>query len=128
MVQWTYTYAAGQNNGRITQFSDTGFAGTGEIVNYTYDSLNRLVAATTSNSTGPQWGESYAYDESATCKAKRPPKAPRPQVSTGVNSANNQVAPSDATATGWGRTTRNTPGTWKTGWSATAATMATATQ
>jgi RHS repeat-associated protein len=96
MVQWTYTYAAGQNNGRITQFSDTGFAGTGEIVNYTYDSLNRLVAATTSNSTGPQWGESYAYDEFGNLQSKTPTQGTAPQVSTGVNSANNQVAPSDA--------------------------------
>jgi RHS repeat-associated protein len=96
MVQWTYTYAAGQNNGRITQFSDTGFAGTGEVVNYTYDSLNRLVAATTSNSTGPQWGESYAYDEFGNLQSKTPTQGTAPWVSVPVNSATNQATPSDA--------------------------------
>ena len=49
--------AIGHNNGRIAQFSDSS---TGEVVNYTYDALNRLITATTSNSTGPVWGESYS--------------------------------------------------------------------
>jgi YD repeat-containing protein len=95
-VQWTYSYAAGQNNGRITQFSDTGFASTGEIVNYTYDSLNRLITATTSNSTGPQWGESYAYDEFGNLQSKTPTQGSAPWVSVPVNSATNQATPSDA--------------------------------
>ena len=38
----TYTYSATQNNGRIVSSSD---AVTGENVSYTYDSLNRLIAA-----------------------------------------------------------------------------------
>jgi YD repeat-containing protein len=92
-AQWTYTYAAGQNNGRITQFSDTS---TGEIVNYTYDSLNRLITATTSNSTGPQWGESYAYDEFGNLQSKTPTQGSAPWVSVPVNSATNQATPSDA--------------------------------
>lgn len=35
---------------------------TGENVNYTYDSLNRLIAAATTGTTGVQWGDSYSYD------------------------------------------------------------------
>ncbi len=35
---------------------------TGESVSYTYDSLNRLIAAATSGTTGVQWGDSYSYD------------------------------------------------------------------
>jgi RHS repeat-associated protein len=106
----TYTYGAGQNNGRITQFSDTGTAGTGEVVNYTYDSLNRLIAASTSNGSGPQWGESYAYDGFGNLLSKTPTKGTAPQVSTGVNAATNQMAPSDANGNWLGT---NTPqNTW----------------
>ena len=48
-----YRYSATQNNGQITQQSD------GQEVTYTYDSLNRLIAAVT---TGPEWGQSFTYD------------------------------------------------------------------
>ena len=84
---------AGQNNGRITQFND-GI--TGEVVNYTYDALNRLIAATTSNSSGPVWGESYTYDGFGNLLSKVPTQGTAPQVYTGVNSATNQVTPVDA--------------------------------
>ncbi len=46
----SYTYSARQNNGRITQQTDSV---SGEQVNYQYDSLNRLASAVT---TGPEWG------------------------------------------------------------------------
>ena len=45
-----YVYSSTQNNGQISQAID---AVSGETINYTYDSLNRLIAASTS---GPQWG------------------------------------------------------------------------
>ena len=53
----TYNYSATQNNGRIVSSSD---AVTGETVSYTYDALNRLIAA--ANTTGQTWNESYSYD------------------------------------------------------------------
>jgi len=53
----TYNYSATQNNGRIVSASD---AVTGETVSYTYDALNRLIAA--ANTTGQTWNESYSYD------------------------------------------------------------------
>jgi len=53
----TYNFSATQNNGRIVSSSD---AVTGENVSYTYDALNRLIAATSTG--GVQWSESYGYD------------------------------------------------------------------
>jgi RHS repeat-associated protein len=95
-VQLSYTFPTGQNNGRISQFTDSGQAGTGEIVNYTYDSLNRLIAASTSNTTGPQWGEAYTYDGFGNLLSKVPTQGTAPQVYVPVNSATNQLAGSDA--------------------------------
>ena len=51
-----YHYSATQNNGKITQAKDWG---TGQEVTYTYDSLQRVIAAAT---TGPEWGLSFTYD------------------------------------------------------------------
>ena len=47
---------ASGNNGRITGTKDLQFL---EEIDYTYDSLNRLVNA---SKTGGGWGEEYAYD------------------------------------------------------------------
>ena len=46
----TYDFSSTQNNRRIVSSVD---AVTGENVSYTYDSLNRLIAAATTNSSGP---------------------------------------------------------------------------
>ena len=51
-----YRYAAGQNNGRITQRKDWV---SGEEVSYSYDTLNRLIQAVT---TGLQYGLNFSYD------------------------------------------------------------------
>jgi RHS repeat-associated protein len=50
----TYNYSATQNNGRISSSVD-GI--TGESTSYTYDALNRLMAASNS-----LWSQSYTYD------------------------------------------------------------------
>jgi len=52
-----YIYSATQNNGRITQM-----VASGETVNYTYDSLNRLIAAATPGTVPADWGLSFSYD------------------------------------------------------------------
>src|SRR5258707_13731513 len=52
-----YTYTAGQNNGRIATSTDNV---SGETVQYTYDSLNRLVSAQATS--GSTWSQSYTYD------------------------------------------------------------------
>ncbi|MFN7919438.1 MAG: RHS repeat-associated core domain-containing protein [Bryobacteraceae bacterium] len=56
-VDLKYYHSATQNNGRITQRENVI---SGEMVTYTYDSLQRLTAA---SAAGPSpWSESYAYD------------------------------------------------------------------
>ena len=64
---------------------------TGENVSYTYDSLNRLIAAATSGTTGVQWGESYSYDGFGNLTSKVVTKGTAPQVYPIVNSATNQA-------------------------------------
>jgi RHS repeat-associated protein len=62
LMNMTYNYTAGANNGQIGSSSD---AVTGEKVTYTYDSLKRLVnAASTSLAPGNAtiWSDAYTYD------------------------------------------------------------------
>jgi YD repeat-containing protein len=73
-LNMTYNFSATQNNGRIVSSVD---AVTGENVSYTYDSLNRLIAAATTNRTGPIWGESYSYDGFGNLTSKVPTKGSR---------------------------------------------------
>jgi len=51
--------SATQNNGKITSQSDVI---SGEQIAYTYDALNRLASAQTTQIGGTQWGQSYTYD------------------------------------------------------------------
>ena len=87
-MNMTYTYSATQNNGRIVSSAD---GVTGENVSYTYDSLNRLIAAATSGTTGVQWGDSYSYDGFGNLTSKVVTKGTAPQVYPQVNSATNQA-------------------------------------
>jgi RHS repeat-associated protein len=62
LMNMTYNYTAGANNGQIASSSD---AVTGEKITYTYDSLKRLVnAASTSLAPGNAtiWSDAYTYD------------------------------------------------------------------
>jgi RHS repeat-associated protein len=79
----TYNFSATQNNGRIVSSAD---AVTGENVSYTYDSLNRLIAAA---STGVQWSESYSYDGFGNMTGKTSTKGTpaNPQVDSTTNRA-----------------------------------------
>lgn len=54
-----YGYSATQNNGKITSQTDVI---SGEQIAYTYDALNRLASAQTTQTGGTQWGQSYTYD------------------------------------------------------------------
>ena len=82
-INMTYNYSATQNNGRIVSSVD---AITLENVSYTYDSLNRLIAAA---STGVQWSESYSYDGFGNMTGKTSTKgtAANPQVDSTTNRA-----------------------------------------
>jgi RHS repeat-associated protein len=53
-----YRFSATQNNGRITSMKDWI---TGEDVTYQYDSLQRLLSASTTAGS-PPWSQSYGYD------------------------------------------------------------------
>jgi hypothetical protein len=58
-----YLYPGSGNNGRITGRKNYV---SGEQVNYGYDSLNRLIAASVEGSGG--WGQTFAYDpKSGSC-------------------------------------------------------------
>ena len=87
-LNMTYNFSSTQNNGRIVSSSD---AVTGENVSYTYDSLNRLIAAATTNKTGPTWGDSYSYDGFGNLTSKSVTQGTAPSVSPQVNSATNQA-------------------------------------
>ena len=65
-----YTYSATQNNGQITQVSDSL---SGETVTYQYDSLKRLVSATSAPNTGTTpaaWTQAFQYDGFGNLTAK----------------------------------------------------------
>jgi RHS repeat-associated protein len=82
----TYNYSATQNNGRIVSSAD---AVTGENVSYTYDSLNRLIAAATTGTGGVQWNESYSFDGfgNLTSKVSSKGTPASPQVDPTTNRA-----------------------------------------
>src|SRR5487761_1451274 len=54
-VNYTYSYPAGANNGKIAQQSNLY---TGETVSFTYDALDRLTSA----SSNQNWGNAFVYD------------------------------------------------------------------
>ena len=62
---------------------------TGENVSYTYDSLNRLIAAATTGRGGVQWSESYTYDGfgNMTSKVSSLGTTASPQVDSTTNRA-----------------------------------------
>lgn len=83
-----YVYSATQNNGQISQSID---AVSGETVDYTYDSLNRLITAAT---TGPQWGLSFGYDGFGNRLTQTVTKGSAPASSLAISLANNRITTS----------------------------------
>src|ERR1035441_3134454 len=79
----SYNFAAGANNGKITSQTDNLSA---ETVTYQYDSLNRLLSASSSQS----WSETYGFDAFGNLLSKTPTGG-APTLSQAVNPANNQV-------------------------------------
>ena len=80
-----YTYSATQNNGQITQSQDNV---TGEQVTYQYDSLQRLVSAST---VGPQWGLTFTYDGFGNRRSQQVTKGTAPAVYASYDSATNRI-------------------------------------
>jgi RHS repeat-associated protein len=79
----TYTFPAGANNGKISQQTNSVSE---ETVTYQYDSLNRLLSASSSQS----WSETYGYDGFGNLLSKTPTGG-APTLSQSVNAATNQI-------------------------------------
>jgi RHS repeat-associated protein len=84
-VDLQYTYSPTQNNGQITQFKD---AVSGEQVTYAYDSLNRLISATTASGA---WGQSFGYDGFGNLLQKTVIQGSAPALSVVVDPATNHI-------------------------------------
>jgi len=83
-----YNYPATGNNGRISSEVDSR----GQTLYFSYDSLNRLAAASGNGvgvPTGGAWSESYSYDGFGNLLAKTP-AGTAPTLSVNVN-LNNQI-------------------------------------
>jgi RHS repeat-associated protein len=85
IIDYEYTFSASANNGRITKYKDHI---TGEEVNYAYDSLNRLITAST---TGPEWGLSFGYDGFGNKLSQTVTKGSAPSMSITVDGLTNRV-------------------------------------
>ena len=98
-----YGYNSGSNNGQVASTTDNI---SGETVQYTYDSLQRLIQAQTSSG-GTQWGEAYSYDGFGNLTGKTPTQGSAPALSVTYNPATNQPTSGGYDANG------NAPvGTW----------------
>src|ERR1039457_4422236 len=79
----SYNFTAGQNNGKITSQTDNL---SGETVTYQYDSLNRLLSASSSQS----WSETYGFDAFGNLLSKTPTGG-APTLSQSVYTTSNQI-------------------------------------
>jgi RHS repeat-associated protein len=85
-----YRYSPTQNNGQITQQKDWN---TGEEVTYTYDSLQRLIGAVTTDSpTVTQWGQAFTYDGFGNRTSASVTKGSAPYGSWSYDPATNRMA------------------------------------
>jgi len=87
-----YDYAS-PTNGRVSQTKDWI---TGSQVTYTYDSLNRLTQAITTDppqgqNWGVQWGLSFAYDGFGNLLQQTAVKGTPPSMSLGVDATTNRI-------------------------------------
>src|SRR5579883_1016969 len=89
-----YNYSANQNNGKIVSETDLV---SGEQVNYTYDALNRLATAMTSdNPNVAQWGQSITYDGFGNLTNVNVIKGSAPALGVSYDPATNHGACTDA--------------------------------
>ncbi len=83
-VHYTYTYPVGANNGKIAQQHNVY---TGETISYTYDALDRLTSATSSQN----WGTAYVYDGFGNLLQKNVTAGSAPSLVQSVNTGTNQI-------------------------------------
>ncbi len=86
----TYNYPTGTNDGKISYMSN---ALSGEKISYTYDSLNRMIAASDSIGQTVQWAEGYTFDPfgNLTAKAVTGGTQGGPSLSVAISQVNNQI-------------------------------------
>jgi len=99
LMNMTYNYTAGANNGQIPSSKDTV---TGETITYQYDSLKRLAKAYTGT-----WSDTYTYDGFGNLTGMSGNGAPALSVS--VNPATNQLLPANILYDGNGNVTQFGP-------------------
>jgi RHS repeat-associated protein len=106
MMNVTYNYTAGQNNGQIANSID---AVTGETIVYAYDSLKRLTnAASTSTASGSAlWSDAYTYDGFGNMTGMAGNGAP--SLSVSVTPATNRISPTNILYDGNGNVTQFGP-------------------
>jgi len=80
----SYNYSEGRDNGRVTSIDDYV---TSQYVHYTYDSINRVTAA----SAGSTWAEAYTYDGFGNLTSKTPTAGTAPAMSASYNTNNQQI-------------------------------------
>ena len=85
VMDMEYRYTAGQNNEQIAQSKDWV---TGEELNYTYDSLQRVTGVATTGSGG--WGTTYGYDGFGNLWNKTPTKGSAPPLSVSYDETTNR--------------------------------------
>jgi len=94
VMDMEYTFHATQNNGRITKQKNVI---SGEEVNYTYDTLNRLLTAST---TSAAWGLSFGYDGFGNKLSQPVTKGSGPTMNVTVDAATNRLVGSTYDANG----------------------------
>jgi RHS repeat-associated protein len=94
VMDMEYTFHATQNNGRITKQKDWI---SGEEVNYTYDSLQRLLTAST---TSTAWGLSFGYDGFGNKLSQTVTKGSAPAMNVTVDPLTNRLIGSTYDANG----------------------------
>ena len=103
-MNMTYNYTAGKDNGQIASSAD---AVTGETITYTYDSLKRLINASSSPLppvNAASWSGAYTYDGFGNLTNMTPGG-----LSVTVNSATNQIQPTNIAYDGNGNVTQFGP-------------------
>ena len=91
-----YDVAAGQqpdttkNNSKVGQMSST-ILGSTEVVNYKYDSLNRLIAAYTNDTSSVGWGLAWDYDGFGNRLSQTVTQGTAQPMTTGVDQTTNRI-------------------------------------
>jgi RHS repeat-associated protein len=88
-LSYSHTQGSG-NNGQVASISDN--VDSGRTASYTYDSLRRLTAASTTGSTNyPAWGLSFTYDRYGNRTAQTVTAGSAPSLSPIISTSTNRI-------------------------------------